>query len=104
MPSHEHRHDGRFARPRRHLHGEAEELRIGFGVCGLKLRPDIRVVPAPARDLGQPNDGLDSFDLAEKGGAAQKKPLRAVSRGLLARSREISIRSDVLGVCQCRGH
>ena len=67
LPGDQHGHDGRLAAARRHLHGQAEELGIGLLVgLGDLIQKSLRRRTL-RRDLRQPDDRLDGFDLAEEG-------------------------------------
>ena len=67
LPGDQHGHDRRLAAPGRHLQGQAEKfgigLLVGFGDLIQKTlrRRTLR------RDLRQPDNRLDGFDLAEEG-------------------------------------
>ena len=67
LPGDQHGHDGRLAAARRHLHGQAEQFGIGLLVgLGDLIQKSLRR-RTPGRDLSQPDDRLDGFDLAEEG-------------------------------------
>ena len=67
LPGDQHGHDGRLAAARRHLQGEAEKVRIGLFVRLSDLIQEALRRRALRRDLGQPDNRLDGFQLAEEG-------------------------------------
>ena len=72
LPGDQHGHDGRLAAARRHLQGEAEKPGIGLLVgLGDLIQKALRRRTL-RRDLGQPDDRLDGFDLAEEGTADRR--------------------------------
>ena len=67
MPGDQHRHHGGLARPGGHLEGEPHERRIRLLVGAQDVLPEFFGALAELRrDLGQPDDRLDRFDLAEE--------------------------------------
>lgn len=68
LPGDEHGHDGGFAGPRCQFERQAHQFRIRFIVgVGQVFQKALTVFTAMWCDLGQPNDGLNGFNLAKKG-------------------------------------
>jgi hypothetical protein len=68
LPGDQHRHHGRLAAARRHLHGEPKQRLVGglLIVVANPIQQRLRF-GVLRRDLGQPNDGFDRLDLAKEG-------------------------------------
>ena len=97
LPGDQHGHDGRLAAARRHLHGQAEQFRIGLLVgLGDLIQKALRRCTL-RRDLGQPDDRLDGFDLAEEGTRAGRTRDGANAPGAAGRRRSRPSRRDCAG-------
>ena len=66
LPGNQHGHDGCLAAARRHLQGEAEQRRIGLFIRLSDLIEEALRCGALGGDLGQPDNRLDGFQLAEE--------------------------------------
>jgi hypothetical protein len=106
LPGDEHRHDGRLAAARGHLQGKTEQLRIGLLVgLGNLVEKAPRRRPL-GRDLGQPDDRLYRFELAEERARAGpfflrptpmlEKTLRDAGHTPVGRIAQITPRANVL--------
>ena len=67
LPGDQQRHHGGLAAAGRHLHGDAEEFRIGVRVRVFELRQQV-FPPGLRRYFGQPDDRLNGLQLAEEEG------------------------------------
>ncbi len=68
LPGNDHRHDGGLAGAGGELQGQAHQFRVGavVGIGEVLQKPFARLAQLRG-DLGQPNCGFHSFDLAKEG-------------------------------------
>lgn len=68
LPGDQHGHHRGLAAAGGHLHGEAEQFRVRLGVGALDMVHELAAADAEGGgNLGEPDHGLDGFDLAEEG-------------------------------------
>ena len=68
LPGDQHRHDGGLSGAGRQLESQPRQVRIGVVIGVREMVEEFPAGPARARrNLGEPNGGLDRFNLAEEG-------------------------------------